>query len=124
VNAEASAVVVELAKELITLVLELEPRWQEAFFRFAEDKALYGSTASFIWDSKVEILSVFQHRPFFTSMNQRGQRLLRSLGRQEGLFLLVARSDFNYQIKFEFNDLNRWPISKLNGGTGVPEEID
>jgi len=36
VNAEASRVVVELAKELMTLMLDLEPRCQKAFFRFKE----------------------------------------------------------------------------------------
>jgi len=43
---------------------------------------------------------------------------------QGRLFLLVTAPDFSYQIRFEFEDLNRWRISKLHGGTGVPEGID
>jgi hypothetical protein len=50
--------------------------------------------------------------------------VLVALGKDRGLFLLVADSSFNYEIKFEYQDLQKWRISKIAGGTGVPEGIE
>ncbi|WP_197664926.1 hypothetical protein [Acinetobacter venetianus] len=53
----------------------------------------------------------------------KGQELLAAFDKTKGIFLLVIDSNFDYEINFEYHDINRWKISKLAGGTGVPEGI-
>ena len=41
-----------------------------------------------------------------------------------GVFLLVAEAgSYNYEIKYEFKNMKRWVITKLDGGTGIPEGL-
>ena len=54
-------------------------------------------------------------------MNAMGCALLSSMNKSRGLFLLEVGNQDDYNIKFEFEDLDRWKISKLNGGSGVPD---
>ncbi|GAB7126174.1 hypothetical protein JCM19000A_06810 [Silvimonas sp. JCM 19000] len=61
---------------------------------------------------------------FFHPIAKKGQDLLAAPGKAEGVFLLVIDSNFDYEIKFEYEDLDRWKISKLGGGTGVPVGIE
>ena len=37
--------------------------------------------------------------------------------------LLVVSSDFDYEIKFEQHDKNKWRITKLDGKSGIPEGL-
>jgi len=72
----------------------------------------------------VEIIDVLRHKNFFHGIARKGQELLTAVGKTEGVFLLVTDSTFDYEIKFEYHDMNRWRISKLGGGSGVPEGIE
>ena len=53
-----------------------------------------------------------------------GQDLLAALGKTDGVFLLVTDFNFDYEIKFEYQNMNRWRIGKFAGGTGVPEGVE
>jgi len=46
------------------------------------------------------------------------------LGNTEGVFLLTVDSNNAYEINFEYKDMNRWKISKSDGGTGIPEGVE
>jgi hypothetical protein len=72
----------------------------------------------------VEIVDVLNHKDCFHPIIKKGQELIAALGKTEGVFLLIADSNFDYEIKFEYQDMNRWKISKLGGGSGVPIGIE
>lgn len=36
----------------------------------------------------------------------------------------MVDSSFEYEIKFEYEDMNRWRISKFDGGTGIPAGLE
>nr|EIT1518104.1 hypothetical protein [Acinetobacter baumannii] len=74
-------------------------------------------------ETGVEIIDVLKYKDFFQPVNMNGQELLAALGKIKGVFLLVIDANFDYEINFEYQDMNRWKISKLAGGTGVSEGI-
>jgi hypothetical protein len=121
---ESSAIVIELATEFIELMQRLAPEWSIAFFRFSLDPTKFGSVASYVSHPAVTIVDPFKHSGFFGGMNAKGVKLLRSLSKSQGVFLVVVDRDLTYDVKFDFDNLDRWRITKLNGGRGLPEGID
>ena len=122
-NDEATAIVVKLAKEFTGLMRELEPTWMRAYYRFRSEGVRYGSNASYAVDSNSSLIGALKWASFYDRMNADGAKLFDILGKPQGVFLMTVDAEFNYDIKFEWDDLNRWEISKANGGTGLPMEI-
>ncbi|MCE5278449.1 MAG: hypothetical protein ABFD89_24330 [Bryobacteraceae bacterium] len=122
-NDEASAVVVDLAKNFIELVRSLDASWTKGYYRFRAEESRYGSNASYVGTSGVVLIGAIKHGSFYDSMNEKGAMLLRILGKEKGVFLLSVDSKFDYGIQFEWGDLQRWEITKMNGRSGIPEGI-
>ncbi len=123
VNDEASPLVIDIARSFISLVREIEPKWSKAYLRFCSHDMVSEAKGSYVHETGVEIVDVLKHKNFFHPVVQKGQDLLAALGKTEGVFLLVTDSNFDYEIKFEYQNLERWKISKMKGGTGIPEGI-
>jgi hypothetical protein len=123
-NDKTTPLVAEMAKDFISLVRTIEPGWRKAYLRFSWRNSASEVKGSYVHAGGVDIINVIGHKDFFHPANKKGQDLLVALGKTEGLFLLVVDSSFDYEIKFEYQDMNRWKISKLGGGTGVPEGIE
>ncbi|HTV48319.1 MAG TPA: hypothetical protein VMG59_07740 [Phycisphaerae bacterium] len=121
INNESSEIAINLAQEFIEFMHGLEPEWSSAFFRFSSEPDNYGSSASYVSNTKVTLIESFKNSTFFRNMNKKGRDLLKLLNKNQGVILLSVSRDQKYKIDFEFDNLNRWKISKLNGGTGVPE---
>ena len=124
INDETTPLVISVVKEFIAMVRKAEPKWKKAYLRFVLEDDSAEAKASYVDESGVEIIDVFRHGDFFDSVIEKGMELIASLGKERGLFLLMADSDLNYEIKFEFDDLSRWKINKLDGNTGVPVGIE
>ncbi|RKP52535.1 hypothetical protein [Trinickia fusca] len=122
-NEVATAIVIELAKEFIGLMRELEPKWSKAYYRFRSEGARYGSNASYVSDSNVSLIGALKWGDFYERMNEHGAKLLETLGKTQGVFLLTVDAEFNYDVQFDWEDLRRWEITKLNGETGLPRGI-
>jgi hypothetical protein len=116
----AAPLVINIAKKFITLIRGIEPRWQTAYLRFVSHGSAAEAKASYAHAAGVDIIDVLKHKEFFHAVTRQGQELLSAHGKEHGLFLLIADSSFNYEIKFEYEDLGKWGISKI-GGTGIPE---
>lgn len=121
---DATPLVVDMVKGFISLVLEIEPKWSKAYFRFSSKNSVSEAKGSIVSDSGVEIIDVLKHKSFFHPVTKKGQEILVALGKEEGTFLLVVDASFDYEIKFEYKNLSRWKISKLGGGTGIPDELE
>ena len=122
-NEAAAAVVIELAREFIEMLRSLGLEWDNGYFRFVHEGLNYGSNASYVVGSKATLIDTFEYESTFDSMNENGVKLLELLGKQQGTFLMTVDSKFDYKIQFEFQNLSRWRITKLDGGTGVPEGL-
>jgi hypothetical protein len=120
---EQSVIIIELAKEFIGLIRQIEPAWQNAYFRFCSEGIKHGSNGSYVSDGKVVIIDPFKHNAFFKYMNEKAMRILAILGKEQAVLLLVIDSNFNFDLKYEYQNLDRWKITKINGGTGIPEGI-
>jgi hypothetical protein len=120
---QKSTIIIELAKELIETIRDIAPAWQKAYFRYCAEELKSGSNGSYIVDSQVFLIDPFKQNDFFRSMNEKSGQLLALLEKNKAVLLLEADSEFNYDIKFEYENMNRWRITKIGGATGVPEGI-
>jgi len=123
ISDEATPLVIDTAKSFISLIKQIAPGWQKAYLRFSEWDSISEAKASYVHPAGVEIIDVLQHKKFFQSISQSGGVLLASLGKPEGIFLLIVDSSFDYEIKFEYEDRSKWRISKIGGGGGIPEGL-
>lgn len=120
---ETGAIVIELAREFIDLVRSLDGGWIKGYYRFRAEYLRYGSNASYLGSVGVVLIGALKHRQFYDSMNQKGLRLLKHIGKESGVFLLEIDNNFDYHIHFDWADLHRWEITKMDGRTGMPEGI-
>ena len=120
-NEEQASIVIELAKEFMHLAQTAYPRSDKGYFRFSSDGSKMGSVASFVVKTEATLVDPFSHQSFFRIMNNKFEELMLSLGKNRLTAVLIIDSEFNYDIKFEYVDLDRWAITKLNGESGIPQ---
>lgn len=121
---EASPLVIDIARGFISLVMSIEPGWKKAYLRFLAEESESEVKGSVVSESGVQIIDVLKHKDFFHPAAAKGRELLQALGKDEGLFLLIIDSSFDYEIKFEYENMDRWKISKFDGGTGIPTGLE
>jgi hypothetical protein len=73
--------------------------------------------------SSVFLIDTLENSEALRALGRMGHELIRTLGEDAGVGLLTVNSKFEYEIQYEWNDLRRWNITKLDGGTGIPEGI-
>ena len=117
----ATPLIVDIATGFASLVGRTEPRWSRAYLRLRTAGAVSEAKGSYVHEAGVEIIDVLKHSDYFSSVVQSGQDLLGALGRTEGVLLLVVDPDLHYEVMFEYQNLERWRMTKLGGGTGIPE---
>lgn len=119
-NEESSLIVVELAKEFIELVQGIEPKWTRGFYRFQYEIIRYGGNCSYSSSFETILIDPFDQNLVIKSMNNKALKIIELLEKERAVLLLIVDSDFNYEIKFEYENLDCWRITKLNRGTGIP----
>jgi hypothetical protein len=128
IDAEASRLVLDLAKHVISQMQANCPGWKNVYVRFcAPSDSQHGWNASYVTETGVELISPFRHRTFNGEIMRIGPRLRELLANKGGkfcVFLLRADSKFDYHIDFEWHDPEKWVITKLNGKSGLPEGFE
>ena len=120
----ATPILMDILQSFVSVLGELEPQWQKGCLRIVSVDFSTEVKGSYVYPSGVDIIDVRKCKPFFHSMPDKVEALLKAIEKQEGLFLLVVDSSLKYDVKFEFNDMRKWQITKMDGGSGVPEGID
>jgi hypothetical protein len=121
-NDEATAGVVELAKDLMAFLQSSYPGWRRGFLRFRSDSGRYGSNASFEVGDRVELISAVRNAAFYDRMNETSRSLFSALGKDFGVLLITVTDAFEYNVEFEWANLTRWEITKMNGASGLPKQ--
>lgn len=124
IREEATPIVVDIAKRFISLIRKIDPTWSKAYLRFRYQDFVAETKASYVHQRGTDIIDALAHKDFFREMNVRGQELLSALDKSEGLFLVIVDSNFDYEIKFEYKDMEKWRITKMRDGTGIPTDVD
>jgi hypothetical protein len=117
---DRTELVVEIAKEFIALLQVTGGGWTKGFFRFKSEDTVYGSNASYIAGDAVFLIGAIKNKHFYERANRISRDLIESFDKTYGVLLLTVDSTFDYEIKFEWSNLDKWEISKIDGGTGVP----
>jgi len=126
-NQECSGIVVSLASQYIDYLEENMRNWDKAFFRFYIDEGSnYGVTASYIVDGKVTLIGSIDHNDLYSRIRKEFFLLWKKLRTHDKNFvasLLIVDFNFNFNVLFEYEDKERWVISKINSD-GIPEGYD
>lgn len=64
-DASSTSVVVDIARDFIGLMREVDPAWEKAFHRFRMDGGRYGSNGSYVSSGKIHLISALQFAVFY-----------------------------------------------------------
>lgn len=123
INENAAPIVLDIAKGFIAALSLVDAQWETGYFRFSVDEFVTEVKGSYVSPVGIKLLDVLRSKDFFHPVAEQGQALIVALGRTRGVMLFIVRSDFEYEIKFDFENLGRWKISKTAGGTGIPQGL-
>lgn len=123
IKEETTPLVIDIAKSYVECLQGIDPNWTKGYLRFFSQQAVSEVKGSYTNGSDVSIVNVLKHKVFFHALNDKGRVLLELLGKKQGVFLLTIDANFSYEIAFEYQEMDRWKISKLDGGSGIPEGI-
>lgn len=121
---EATPILIDILQSFISVLREIDPHWQKGYLRCVGADSFTQVKGSYAHLSGVNIINVLDHEEFFDSMPNKVEALLKSLEKKEGLVLLVVDSNLEYKVNLEFEDMNKWKITKMDGASGVPEGIN
>jgi len=124
INEEATPIVIDLARRFISLIQDIDSGWHKGYLRVCVGEGISEAKASYAHQAGVEIIDVLKHKEFFHAAQAMGRDLLVALEKSGGLFVLLVDARFDYEIKFEYENMGRWRISKLKGGSGIPEGLE
>ena len=118
----STELIVELAKAVVIEMRETYPGWKEAFIRMQADVGFFQAKCSFVVPTGVQILNVMAHKAFMEQVKRIGAELRLTLEHQRPFCVAILRigADLNYGMQYEYSDPDRWSITKINGGTGMP----
>lgn len=120
----AAPLVVEMMKGLVSILRASDPNWGKAYLRVLLQVDRAQVCGSYIHESEVDLIDAMQHGKAMQDIAKLGRRLLSAVGKEEGLILLEIESNLQYEIRFEYDDMERWKIDKMEGNTGLPVGLD
>ena len=115
----STPIVIELARHAMTWLQAKAPGWKAGYVRVHQEPGSTNARASYATQDDVHLISAVGD-PFVRAAGEIGARLIAAMDKERGIALLIVTSDFNYEVKFEWNDLERWMITKMNGASGRP----
>ncbi|MGN6653665.1 hypothetical protein [Trinickia sp.] len=127
-NDQATALIVELAKHVVDYMRTTFPAWHEVYVRIdTPSDSQRGARVSYVDANGVTLIDVMEHRALIAGIIDIAPQLRESLannGRKFCVGLFRANARLDYHFDFEWNDPNKWAMTKLRGGTGLPVGLD
>lgn len=123
---KSAELTIELAKAFATEMHNLGTPWIKAYMRFEAGDDWCGCKGSYTTADGAILLDVFKHKDLMRRFQELGPQLREELshnGKRFCVTLLTLDADMNYEFLYEYNDANKWAISKLDGASGVPDGV-
>ena len=117
---ESASLAIDIAKSFMQRLNDIEPKWEKGYLRYGYHDFVGEGKGTYVCKNKVEFIGL-ANEDFIRQLHTQAQKLLESLDKPQRLFLLIVNSNKEYEFKFENKNMNRWKISKMDGGTGIPE---
>lgn len=114
--------IIQLAKNFIEEIITLEPKFERAFYRFYVEDHMHESCSSYTVPNDVFIVSALDQHEFFDLMDDICLKIMQEMEKSPVLLLLTIDKSFDYKIQFEYENMEKWNISLMDGGTGIPTE--
>lgn len=112
---------IDMVKSLIHFLQQNFPSWSSGYYRFYRTEGEFGANASCVDASGVSLVGALRNKEFYNGMIDLGLKFFEALETPHGVLLITVKSDFSYDLKFDFDDLGRWKITKVDGASGIPE---
>ncbi len=123
---KSAELTIELAKTFAAEMRGIGAPWIKAYMRFEAGDEWCGCKGSYTTEDGTTLLDVFKHKELMRRFQELGPQLREALshnGKKFCVTLLTIDSEMNYEFLYEYNDTNKWEISKMDGGSGVPEGV-
>lgn len=120
---ETTPIVIEAAQIFILLLRELDPGWLKGYFRFQRHEQTSEANGSFSTVDGAKLINSIKNGGTIRRLSDASSHLLNLLEKPNGVVLLIVESNLDYEIKFEYINLDRWRITRLDGGTGIPKDL-
>jgi hypothetical protein len=117
---ESASLAIDIAKSFMQRLNGIEPKWEKGYLRYEYHDFVGEGKGTYVCKNKVEFIGL-ANEDFIRQLHTQAQKFLESLDKPQRLFLLIVNSNKEYEFKFENKNMNRWKISKMDGGTGIPE---
>jgi hypothetical protein len=124
---KVAAASIEWAKGVMKRLDKSGVPWETAYLRFHSDAGHYGSSGSYVSNGQVKLLGSLDDSGPVAFTQQAGPSLRMALNVGErsvfvGL-LTVHKASRDYKVDFDFEDIARWRITKLDGASGLPSGL-
>lgn len=111
-------------QDLYSLLVEDFQNWDCAYFRFYKIEGRYGTKASIVINNSVKLLDPFENGAYYELLNTRGPELVEEFsGNKPKALLFRIFGNREYTLNLEYSDSTKWNITKTNGETGIPADI-
>lgn len=124
---QESEIVIEMTKSCIDYINEVDPEWEILYMRYSSDDLKKSVQGSYVKREDVALFPVLGFSWFYDEMHVLCESLRNLQLSEKKKFkacLLRVDSKFQYNIYFDYEDVNRWEITKLDGKNGIPEGLD
>ncbi len=118
-----SPLVIAVAQQFVILLRKINRQWEKGYFRFRKDDSVVEANGSYCVGSDVELINSVKYSVYLVDLRNKGEELLQAMGSENGVFVLVVTSSLDYEIKFEYENMDRWRITLLDNGTGLPKDF-
>ncbi len=119
-----SKMVLEIAKSFSDFVSSSVNQWDEVYLRFKGDNESCGVTSTYLYSGSANYIDADDEMEFeiMSKINDLFQQLQDALSFK--VALLCISSNLDFKIEYEQENTEKWEITKLNGGSGIPKDYD
>jgi len=121
---EASRLTIEIAGTLVGLAGDFDPAWERAWFRFESDGNNTSANTTIEKNGEAWLIPTTSSGGRVRSMSELAEQMREHLdfaGRKFRVALVEVQPDLKFMIEYEFDDPNRWRMTKLGGASGFPK---